>query len=63
MTKLYKTSLKGKLKLNRLRHSLMLEANYSLQIIGVSFQLYGQLKKSSHDGTGVLGNTAVSMAS
>jgi len=27
------------------------------------FQLYGQLKKSSHDGTGVLGSTAVLMAS
>jgi len=25
--------------------------------------LYGQLKKSSHDGTGVLGSFAVSMAS
>ena len=41
----------------------MLEANHSLWVIGVSFQLYGQLKKSPHDGTGVLGSTAVSMAS
>ena len=41
----------------------MLGANYSLQVIGVGFQLYGQLKKSLHDGTGVLGSTAVSTAS
>jgi len=61
--KLYKTSLKGRLKLNRLGHSLMLEANHSLRIIGVGFQLYGQLKKSLHDGMGVLGSTTVSMAS
>ena len=31
--------------------------------IGVSFQLYGQLKKSLHDVTGVLGSSAVSTAS
>jgi len=41
----------------------MLGANYSLQVIGVSFQLYGQLKKSPYDGTGVLGSSAVSMVS
>jgi len=28
-----------------------------------SFQLYGQLKKSPHDGIGVLDSSAVSMAS
>jgi len=61
--KLYKTSLEGRLKLNGLGHSLMLGANHSLQIIGVGFQLYGQLKKSPHNGTGVLGSTVVSMAS
>jgi len=55
----YKTSLEGRLKLNGLRHSLMLGANHLLQVIGVSFQLYDQLKKSPHDGTGVLGSTAV----
>ena len=33
------------------------------QVIEVGFQLYGQLKKSPHDGTGVLGSTAVSMVS
>jgi len=41
----------------------MLGANHSLQVIGVGFQLYGQLKKSLHNGTGVLGSTAVSMVS
>jgi len=41
----------------------MLGANHSLQVIGVGFQLYGQLKKSPHDGTGVLGSTAVSTVS
>jgi len=61
--KLYKTSLKGRLKLNGPGHSLMLGANYLLWVIGVSFQLYGQLKKSPHDGMGVLGSTAVSTAS
>ena len=61
--KLYKTSLGGRLKLNGLGHSLTLGANHSLQVIGVSFQLYGQLKKSPHDSMGVLGSTAVSTAS
>jgi len=61
--KLYKTSLEGRLKLNGLRHLLTLGDNHSLWIIGVSFQLYGQLKKSPHDGTGVLGSTAVSTVS
>jgi len=41
----------------------MLGANYSLQVIGVGFQLYGQLKKSPHDGMGVLGSTTVSTIS
>jgi len=41
----------------------MLGANHSLQVIGVGFQLYSQLKKSPHDGTGVLGSTAVSTVS
>ena len=40
----------------------MLGANHSLHVIGVSFQLYSQLKKSPHDGTGVLGSSAVSTA-
>jgi len=48
--KLYKTSLKGRLKLNGLGHLLTLGANYSLRVIRVSFQLYGQLQKSPHDG-------------
>ena len=61
--KLYKTSLEGGLKLNGLGHSLMLGANHLLRVIGVGFQLYGQLKKSPHDGMGVLGSTAVSMVS
>jgi len=41
----------------------MLGANHSLQVIGVSFQLYSQLKKSPHDSMGVPGSTAVSMVS
>jgi len=41
----------------------MLGANHSLRVIEVGFQLYGQLKKSPHDGMGVLGSTAVSTAS
>jgi len=41
----------------------MLGANHSLQVIGIGFKLYGQLKKSPHDSTGVLGSTAVLMAS
>jgi len=61
--KLYKTSLKEKLKLNGLGHSLTLGANHLLWVIGVGFQLYGQLKKSPHNSTGVLGSTAVLTAS
>jgi len=64
---LYENSIKlpskGDSSLNRPRHLLMLGANHLLRVIGVSFQLYGQLKKSLHDSTGVLGSTAVSMAS
>jgi len=64
---LYKNSikllLKGDSSLNEPRHLLMLGANHSLCVIGVGFQLYGQLKKSSHDSMGVLGSTAVLMAS
>jgi len=41
----------------------MLGFNSSLHVIGVGFQLYGQLKKSPHDSMGVLGSSAVSMAS
>jgi len=41
----------------------MLGVNSSLRVIGVGFQLYGQLKKSPHDVTGVLGSSAVSTAS
>jgi len=37
-----------------------LGSNHLLQVIGVGFQLYGQLKKSPHDDMGVLGSTAVS---
>ena len=48
---------------NGLGHSLMLGVNSSLRVIGVGFQLYGQLKKSPHDVTGVLGSSAVSTAS
>ena len=47
---------------NGLGHSLTLEVNSLLQVIRVGFQLYGQLKKSPHNGTGVLGSSAVSMA-
>jgi len=54
---------KGDLSLNGPRHLLMLGANHSLHIIGVGFQLYGQLKKSPHNGMGVLDSTAVSTAS
>jgi len=38
----------------------MLGVNSSLCVIGVGFQLYSQLKKSPHDGMGVLGSFAVS---
>jgi len=41
----------------------MLGANHSLWVIGVGFQLYGQLKKSPHNGMGVLSSTAISIAS
>ena len=41
----------------------MLGANYLLCVFGVGFQLYGQLKKSLHDGIGVLGRSAVLIAS
>jgi len=58
-----KLLLKGDSSLNGPRHSLMPGANHLLCVIGVGFQLYGQLKKSSHDGTGVLGSTAISTAS
>jgi len=34
-----------------------------LWVIGVGFQLYSQLKKSPHNGTEVLGSTAVLMVS
>ena len=67
MCLLYENSIKllskGDSSLNRPGHLLMLGANHSLRVIGVSFQLYGQLKKSPHDSTGVLGSTAVSMVS
>jgi len=55
-----KFSLDGNSSPNRLGHSLMLGVNSSLHVIGVSFQLYGQLKKSPHDVMGVLGSSAVS---
>jgi len=41
----------------------MLEVNSLLHVIGVGFQLYGQLKKSPHDVTGVLGSSTVLTAS
>ena len=41
----------------------MLGVNSSLYVIGVSFQLYGQLKKSLHNNIGVLGSSAVLIAS
>ena len=55
-------SLDGNSSPNGLGHSLVLGVNSSLCVIGVSFQLYGQLKKSPHDGTEVLGSSAVSLA-
>ena len=67
MCLLYENSIKllskGDSSLNRPRHSLTLEANHSLRVIRVGFQLYSQLKKSSHNSMEVLGNTAVLMAS
>ena len=63
MCLLYENSIKilskGDSSLNKPRHLLMLGANHSLCIIRVGFQLYSQLKKSPHDGTGALGSTAV----
>ena len=41
----------------------MLGVNHSLSVFGVSFQLYGQLKKSPHNGMGVLDSSAVLIAS
>jgi len=41
----------------------MLGVNSSLHVIGVGFQLYGQLKKNPHNSTGALGSSAVSTAS
>ena len=58
-----KLSLDGNSSPNRLGHLLTLGVNSSLRVIGVGFQLYGQLKKSPHDVTGVLGSSAVSTAS
>ena len=58
-----KLSLDGNSSPNRLGHLLTLGVNNSLRVIGVGFQLYGQLKKSPHDVTGVLGSSAVSTAS
>jgi len=57
-----KLFLDGNSSPNGLGHSLTLGVNSSLRIIRVGFQLYGQLKKSPHDGTGVLGRSAVSTA-
>ena len=48
---------------NRLGHLLMLGVNSLLHVIGVGFQLYDQLKKSPHDSMGVLGSSAILMAS
>jgi len=59
---LHKLSLDRNSSPNGLRHLLMLGVNSSLCVIGVGFQLYGQLKKSPHDVTGVLGSSAVLMA-
>ena len=58
-----KLSLDGNSSPNGLGHSLTLGVNSSLRVIGVGFQLYGQLKKSPHDVTGVLGSSAVLTAS
>ena len=57
-----KLSLNGNLSPNGLGHLLMLGVNSSLWVIGVSFQLYSQLKKSPHDSMGVLGSSAISTA-
>jgi len=58
-----KLSLNGNSSPNGLGHLLTLGVNSSLRVIGVGFQLYGQLKKSPHNVTGVLGSSAVSTAS
>jgi len=44
-----KLSLDGNSSPNGLGHLLTLGVNSSLHVIGVGFQLYGQLKKSPHD--------------
>ena len=41
----------------------MLGANHLLHVFGVGFHLYNQLKKSPHNGTGVLGRSTILMAS
>jgi len=56
-------SLDGNSSPNRLGHSLTLEVNSSLRVIGVGFQLYGQLRKNPHNSMGVLGSSVVSTAS
>ena len=48
---------------NELGYLLILGVNSLLRVIGVSFQLYSQLKKSPHNSTGVLDSSAVSTAS
>jgi len=58
-----KLSLNRNSSPNGLGHSLTLKVNSSLCVIGVGFQLYGQLKKSPHDITGVLGSFAISTVS
>jgi len=58
-----KLSLDENSSSNRLGHLLMLGVNSSLCVIRVSFQLYGQLKKSPHNVMGVLGSSAVSTVS
>jgi len=54
-----KLFLDGNSSPNGLGHLLMLGVNSLLQVIGVGFQLYGQLKKSPHNSMGVLGRSAV----
>jgi len=44
-------------------HLLILGVNSLLHVIRVGFQLYSQLKKNLHNGTGVLGSSAVLTAS
>jgi len=68
------TSLGGRARLSSWLFSLLrckmslilpkrLHSVTSLRVIGVGFQLYGQLKKSPHDVTGVLGSSPISTAS